>query len=182
MKSKKQIASDKILQYGLKAMTERELLDVLKYQGSIESYYSTYEYKASKELHERRERPQRIKVTSSHIAASLFTHLQDEEKEQFWVAYTNRNSGLITTEFISKGHASAVIVDVQQIIRSALNNNAQGIVLCHNHPSGNTRPSSQDKTITEQVKTAANVFNITLLDHVIIAGDIHFSFADEGIL
>lgn len=64
----------------------------------------------------------------------------------------------------------------------ALENLASGIIACHNHPSGNTEPSDSDKKITSKMNEAAGFLDITLLDHIIIAGDKHFSFADEGLI
>ena len=89
---------------------------------------------------------------------------------------------MITTEFISKGDATGTVVNFKQITRRALELKAQGVILSHNHPSGNLRPSDADVKITNKIKDALNLFDIVLFDHVIISNEGHFSFADEGMI
>ena len=176
----------KIKQYGLMAMTDAELVDVLKFKGSTEDYYQSAEYLVSKELVRRRNDVYNPieKIISSMDIFKKMTFLQNEECESFWAIYINRANRVISTEFLCKGHSHAVVVDVVGVVKSAINLRASSIVVCHNHPSGNLKPSPEDVKITKQVREAAKLFDMSLIDHVIIgygnAG--YFSFADEGIL
>jgi DNA repair protein RadC len=74
------------------------------------------------------------------------------------------------------------VVDVKKIVKFAIDNYATGIILAHNHPSGNTKPSEQDAKLTEKIKKALEIFEITLLDHLIVCATTYYSFADEGML
>lgn len=104
--------------------------------------------------------------------------------ETFVALYLNRASRVIGWEIISKGSASACIVDIQNIIRSALNLGAQSLILAHNHPSGNTTPSDSDSKITQKTKQAAALFDIALLDHIILSPEPgkYFGFADNDLI
>jgi DNA repair protein RadC len=108
--------------------------------------------------------------------------LGDLPHEEFWILILNRSNQVIDKVRISQGGISGTVIDTRIILRSAIDKLASGLVLCHNHPSGNIQPSDADKKITEKIKTAANYMEINLLDHVIIADKNFFSFADEGIL
>lgn len=179
MKTNYTIAKEKLTQYGLPALTNNELLEVLKFKGTVEDYYSSYQYKASKELVRRFEAPERKKIMNSQDAANVLSFLETEQDEQFWVIYMNRNSKILATEFISKGSATGTICNVQQIVRRALELKAQSAILSHNHPSGNKQPSDADVRMTKNIKEALKLFEVTLFDHVIITNNGHFSFADE---
>ena len=182
MKTNYTIAKEKLTQYGLPALTNNELLEVLKFKGTVEDYYNSYQYKASKELVRRFEAPERKKIMSSQDAAKVLSFLETEQDEQFWVIYMNRNSKILSTEFISKGSATGTVCNVQQIVRRALELKAQSAVLSHNHPSGNKQPSDADSRMTKSIKEALKLFEIQLLDHVIITNNGHFSFADDGLI
>lgn len=124
------------------------------------------------------------KITSSKqvydIFHSLFFDLQHEE---FWVAFLNRSNLLIERNQISQGGLSGTVTDIRILMRKALELRASSFIICHNHPSGNLIPSHQDKTITQKISNAASLFDIKLLDHLIIGNTSkYFSFADEGIL
>ena len=84
-----------------------------------------------------------------------------------------------TKERISKGGVSGTVVDTKLIMKKALLLLASSIVLVHNHPSGNTNPSEQDRIVTEKIKSACKLLEINLIDHIIIAGNSYYSFADE---
>ncbi|OJV22761.1 MAG: hypothetical protein BGO30_00085 [Bacteroidetes bacterium 41-46] len=122
-------------------------------------------------------------IYSSQSAASIVSPLlMDLPYEECWVLYLNRANRLISKTRMSKGGISSTVVDVKLIVKSALEKLASGIILVHNHPSGNAKPGESDKTQTKILKEAASYFDITLLDHIIIAGDKYFSFADDGII
>ena len=106
----------------------------------------------------------------------------DIPHEEFWVLHLNRANKVIGRERTSMGGVSGTVVDVKLIMKSALSNLSSSIILCHNHPSGNDKPSENDKQITQKVKSACELLDIALLDHVIVAGAAYMSFADEGLL
>ena len=83
---------------------------------------------------------------------------------------------------ISKGGLAATIVDIRIILKIAIDNLASGIILAHNHPSGNPQPSESDKSLTKNIKEAARHMDILVLDHIIVAGNTYFSFADADII
>lgn len=126
----------------------------------------------------REEQPQ---ITSSSIVAKMlmpiFNNLAHEE---CWVFYLNRSNKLIYKERVSSGGISATIIDVKLIIKRAVEKLASALIISHNHPSGNPTPGEQDKRQTRNLKSAAAIFDISLLDHIIIGGERYFSFADEG--
>ncbi len=126
---------------------------------------------------------QKTKITSSKTAYDVIkSKLSDLPHEEFWVIFMNRRNSIIKTECISKGGVSGTVVDVRLILRSALENLTSSIILCHNHPSGNLRPSQEDLSLTKKVKEAAKLMDMTLQDHLIIGEHAYYSFADEGIL
>lgn len=124
-----------------------------------------------------------IQIQSSSSAAGIISPiLKDLPHEECWVLYLNRANRLISKERISIGGISATVVDVKIVIKSALEKLASSLILVHNHPSGNLQPGEHDKMQTKILKEAAALFDIALLDHLIIAGDEYFSFADNGII
>jgi DNA repair protein RadC len=126
---------------------------------------------------------QKVKITSSKlIYEEMYPFLADKKYEEFWVVYLNRNNMVIDKKQISSGGVSATVVDPKIIFKYALENLASGIILVHNHPSGNIQASSQDIQLTKKIKDAANVFDIKVLDHLIFAGEQYYSFADNGAL
>ncbi|MDR2817068.1 MAG: DNA repair protein RadC [Proteiniphilum sp.] len=141
---------------------------------------------ASLELGRRRkavETPQRGKITSSRDAYEhFFPLLSDLNHEETWALLTDRSNKVITTIQVSRGGISGTVADIRLILREALSRYASGVVLGHNHPSGQCKPSPQDTHLTKKLKEAAQWMDISLLDHIIVCGDNYFSFADEGII
>jgi DNA repair protein RadC len=130
---------------------------------------------------------ERIKVTKSDEVVKVFKSIYDlnkiELQEMFYVMLLNNANKVLGVAHISTGGTTACIVDMKTIFSIAVKANACGIVLCHNHPSGNVTPSNNDKQLTQKAKEAGKVLDITVLDHVIICGEEnYFSFADEGIM
>ena len=124
------------------------------------------------------ERPQ---IRTSTDVYKLFAPLiSDLPHEEMWIAALNNACRVMGTMKISQGNATGTVVDVQTVMRYALDKHATQLILSHNHPSGNNTPSQQDRKITQQIKEAAKLFDIKLLDHVIIARDKKYSFSDEG--
>ena len=119
---------------------------------------------------------------SNDVYLEMASYLMDLNHEEFWVVYLTRSHGIIKKERISKGGVSGTVVDSRLIMKKALLLLASSMVLVHNHPSGNRKPSEQDKIVTEKIKSACKLLEINLIDHIIIAGNSYYSFADELIL
>lgn len=123
------------------------------------------------------------KVSSSRDAFNIISpYLLDLSHEEFWILCLNRANQLIRVENISSGGLSGTVADPKVIFKKALENNSSGIILVHNHPSGNLKPSQADMKITQQLKEAGVVLEIPILDHLIFTDKDYFSFADEGVL
>lgn len=122
-------------------------------------------------------------VTSSQgVAKYLQTLIADYEHEVFAVLYLNRANKINHWEVVSSGGMSGTVADPRVILRKALEEKAVSMILCHNHPSGNLRPSNADKELTNKIREASRFFDINLLDHIIVSQEGYFSFADEGLL
>ena len=121
------------------------------------------------------------KITGSQDAALLFQHLLGElTHEEFWIALLNRANFLIGKQQISKGGMSGTVADPKIIFHIALQHRASGVILCHNHPSGNLNPSDADIRLTKNLVAAGRVLEINVLDHLIVSKKGYYSFADEG--
>ena len=103
-------------------------------------------------------------------------------QEEVKLLLLNRNNNVLGIYSLAKGGLIGCVVDVRIILSIALKTLATGIILVHNHPSGNTKPSQADITLTRKLKSSCKLVDIGLLDHLIITNDNYFSFADEGIL
>lgn len=129
------------------------------------------------------ESPQRIRINNSKLVfEAIRNEIGDLLHEEFWVLYLDRSNHIIRKSNISKGGVSGTVVDARIIFKQAIENLASSIVLCHNHPSGNLKPSEEDIRITKKLKDAGKLVDIAIIDHIIIAGNNFFSFADEGLL
>lgn len=145
---------------------------------------------------------QKARISSSRDAASLFRELFDTETiglfESFQVIFTNRANNSIGYMQVSRGGVSGTVVDPRIIMKAAIDCCASGILMCHNHPSGNLKPSQSDIDLTRKLKECTKLFEMQLLDHIILAPreesfpavsestTLHpgqyYSFADEGII
>ncbi len=130
--------------------------------------------------------PDRVKVTSSQIIYDLILKHWDldilEYQEEVKVILLNRANVVLGIYEMSKGGISGTVVDIRIILGVALKCNASCIILVHNHPSGNTEPSEQDKSITKKLKKASELLDLNLLDHLIISTEEYYSFSDNGLL
>lgn len=125
----------------------------------------------------------KIPVKSSETVFQVFHPLMgDLEHEEFWLLMLNRANRVLGRFKVSQGGLSGTVIDTRIILKKALDNLASSIIVCHNHPSGNMQPSDADVKITEKLKKAAEMLEIKLLDHIIIADKSYFSFADEGLI
>ncbi len=119
---------------------------------------------------------------SRDIAAYLQVLLKDYNKEVFAVVFLNRANKINHFEIVSEGGITGTVADPRIILKKALQENAVSLILCHNHPSGNLKPSRADEELTAKIKEAARFLDIKVIDHVIVSEEGYFSFADEGIL
>lgn len=119
---------------------------------------------------------------SADIVTVFQPLLSDLPHEEVWVMLLSRSKRIIEKFRVSQGGIEGSVIDPRLVIRRALDRNASGIVLVHNHPSGNAYPSEQDILNTNKVQLAATYFDMRLLDHVIIADTDPFSFAERGLL
>ncbi len=125
----------------------------------------------------------KYKIKKSKDAFDLFfSQFEDLDHEHFYVAFLNRANFVMRCELLSVGGLSGTVVDVRMIMNRAILLKSSAIILAHNHPSGNLNPSEQDRDITARVKEACKLFDIMLMDHLIIANQLYLSFADEGYL
>lgn len=127
-----------------------------------------------------REKP--IIRTSRDLFDFIYPELADLKHEEFFVLYLNRRNQVLAFKNISSGGVSGTVADTKIILKHALELLASGIVAVHNHPSGNIQPSEADKKLTKNIKAAALLMDIALIDHLIIGDKSYLSFADEGLL
>lgn len=122
-------------------------------------------------------------VTSSESAETIFKlKLATKEREEFHVMFLDTKHGIIKTECLAIGTIDSASVYPREIARDALLCNAKAVILSHNHPSGDLNPSNADKEITGRIKQALDLFDIRLLDHIIVARKHTFSFANNGLI
>jgi len=128
-----------------------------------------------------------LMIDTSLKAFDIFKDLHDEAtiamQEEFIILYLNRNNKPIGTYKASKGGVAGTYVDIKIIMATALKCLASSMIICHNHPSGSLHPSEQDKLVTEKLNKACKMFDITLVDHLIITPqNEYYSFADGGLM
>ncbi len=141
---------------------------------------------AAMELGRRRklaEIPDMTQIKCSKDVADIFHPLlSDLLHEEFWILFLNRSNKVINRMKLSQGGISGTVTDVRMVMKKAIEYLASGIIVCHNHPSGNLNPSESDSKITQKIKDAGNLLDIQLLDHLIISDKDYYSFADNGLL
>jgi DNA repair protein RadC len=125
----------------------------------------------------------RAQISSSADVTKIFQPLlADLQHEEFWLLLLDRANKVITKQRISQGGISGTVTDIRIVMKNAIDVLASGIVVVHNHPSGNRQPSESDKYITSKIEQATNIFDIKLLDHIIVTNYKCFSFSDDGLL
>ncbi len=123
------------------------------------------------------------KITSSKSVFEIMQPIIGElPHEEFWVLFLNNSNKVISKVQLSKGGITGTIVDTRLVFHYALETKATGLILCHNHPSGNLQPSNADIEITKKIKLAGESLDVKVLDHLIITETNYYSFVDEGIL
>jgi len=165
-------------------LSKLSLQDLMKFKGvgeakaiSIATALEIGRRRASQEV------PDRKRIGSSAEAFQIFKpHLSDLQTEEVWAVFVNQSNKVLHLSKMTSGGITASMVDVRTLFKTALEHFATGIFLAHNHPSGNLKPSEDDRRITKQVSEAGKILNIILIDHLILNQTSYFSFADEGLL
>lgn len=158
--------------------------DLIKFKGIGEAksinIITALELGRRRILEEALEKP---KITGSRSVYEIMHPILGElQHEEFWVIYLNNSNKIILKTQISKGGITGTVVDSRLIFKRAIELFATGLILCHNHPSGNLKPSQSDLNLTDKIKKGGDVLDIKVLDHVIITEKDYFSFADENMI
>ena len=123
-----------------------------------------------------------ISITGPEMIWDLMApRMKGLDHEECWVIFLNRANYVISKEMMSSGGMSSTIIDVKMILRKILEKKASGIILVHNHPSGNSRPGKADISQTQNLKKALEPFDVSLIDHLVIADDQFYSFSDNSV-
>lgn len=158
--------------------------DLMKFKGIGEA--KAISIAASLELGRRRKAESsqgKPKIASSRDAFDvIYPALADLPHEEFWLILLNQNNKVIDTVCISRGGVAGTVADAKIILKAALEKLAPSIILSHNHPSGNLKPSKADIDLTKKLKEGAKLLDISVLDHLIIGDTNYFSFADQGLM
>lgn len=120
--------------------------------------------------------------SSADVKDLMLPYFSDLTHEEFFCIFLNRANKVIKIDQLSKGGISGTVTDVRILFKSAILNTASGVIVAHNHPSGNINPSESDSKITAKIKEAGNLLDIQLLDHLIIHDSDYYSFADNGMI
>lgn len=165
-------------------LSRLSLNDLMKFKGVGEAKAITIA--ATLEIGRRKssqEVPQRPQISSSTDAFHILSrYLSDLKTEEFWAMFLNQSNKVIHLEKLTQGGISQSVVDIRVLFKIALDQYATGIIVAHNHPSGNLKPSNEDLNITKKIDEAGKILNVKLLDHLIIAQTSYLSFNDDGLL
>lgn len=123
----------------------------------------------------------KILSNPSIVATMMKDRFKDIDHEELWGIFVGLRNEQIACKMLSSGGWTSTTIDLRQIFSVALENKAVGIILVHNHLSESPKPSISDLNVTDRIRTAARILEITLIDHIIIAGEQYYSFADEVI-
>ena len=161
-----------------------QISDLMKFKGVGEA--KAISIATALEIGRRRaaqEVPEKIQITNSQETHKVLApFLADLRTEEFWAVFLNQNNRIIAKSRLSSGGINQSVVDIRILFKYALEHFATGIIVAHNHPSGNLKPSQEDLKITKQIAEAGKILNIQLLDHLILAQNSYLSFADENLL
>ncbi|MDE6577147.1 MAG: JAB domain-containing protein, partial [Muribaculaceae bacterium] len=121
-------------------------------------------------------------VSSQQIFDRMKLRIGNLDHEEVWVLLLNRRNQVIKELRLTVGTGIASLFDVKMVLRHALLENAEGIILCHNHPSGGIQPSIQDRQITLDLKKGCDIMKLRMLDHLIVTPSRYYSFHDNGVI
>lgn len=168
----------------LEDLSRKSISDLMKFKGIGEA--KAISIVAALELGKRRQHEDAKTITIIRTSNDIFNFiradLEDLDYEEFWIITISKRNAIINKHKTSIGGVSGTIADAKIIFNLALQDLASGLILVHNHPSGNLQPSQIDIKLTNKLKNAAESLEINLLDHIIIARNNYYSFADSGIL
>lgn len=168
----------------LKALGKLSLKQLMEFKGIGEAKAVTI--LAAMELGRRRGSEDELVLDKISSSKSVFDIMHpiigDLMHEEFWVLYLNNSNKVMYKSQLSKGGITGTVVDSRIVFKTAFEQNAVHIILCHNHPSGILQASDADKQITKKIKEAGKMLDINVLDHIIITENSYLSFADDGIL
>lgn len=174
----------KSVNHNLNDLGKVSIHDLCKFKGMGEAKAITV--LAALEIGRRRKESIPEKKVQVQCSKDAYDYIEpvmtDLHHEEFWVIFLNRNNRIIDRKNISIGGIAGTVADPKLIFKSALESLASGIIVCHNHPSGNTKPSEADIRLTHSLKNAGKLLEIEVLDHIIVAGHHYYSFADEGLI
>ncbi|OQX78497.1 MAG: hypothetical protein B6D61_05345 [Bacteroidetes bacterium 4484_249] len=163
-------------------LSKLNVKDLIKFKGVGEA--KAISIIAALELGKRRRGAETIErkkiITSNDVFEYFQSVLSDYNYESFYILLLNRANKIIKEVLISEGGLSGTVVDPKKIFKIGLEHKASSIVLCHNHPSGNINPSGSDVDLTRRLKKAGEMLDLPIIDHIIIADENYYSFADEG--
>jgi len=166
----------------LNILGKQSVTDLMKYKGIGEA--KAISIVAALELGKRRLSSDVIKreqITGSGSAAQIFkSKISDLPHEEFWIMLLNRANKIIEYKRLSIGGVAGTVSDIKVILKTAIDKLASGIIVSHNHPSGNISPGDADNKLTAKLNEACSLVDVKLLDHIIIADDKYYSYADEG--
>jgi len=168
----------------LNRLAKLSVNDLIKFKGIGEA--KAISIIASLELGRRRRTAgvlEKAKIGGSKDAFQILQlKLEDLPHEEFWLMLLNRANKVIDTKLVGRGGVSSTVVDSKVIFSFALESLASGIILGHNHPSGNLKPSNSDIRLTKKIVDAGKIMEVPVLDHIIVGDNDYFSFADEGLI
>lgn len=168
----------------LAALSRQSLKQLMLFKGIGEA--KAIAIVAALELGQRRRSQDALLLPQITSSTKVFELMQpligDLNHEEFWVLFLNNSNKVVFKTNLSKGGLTGTVVDVRILFKLALEQQATGLILAHNHPSGKLKPSDADLSITRKIKEASKLLEITLLDHLIITEHGFYSFADEGVL
>jgi len=168
--------------YNLIELSKLGVKDLIQFKGVGEA--KAISIIAALELGKRRRKEEALekkKISSSIDVFEYFAGiLSDSNYESFYILMLNRANKVIREIQISEGGLSGTVADPKKIFKLALEQNASAIILCHNHPSGNIKPSDADIKLTHKLKNAGEMLDLPVIDHIILGEENYYSFADEG--
>ena len=168
----------------LHELAKLSLKDLMKFKGIGEA--KAIAIISTLELGRRRKESDVLKKEKIGSSADVFNcmkpHLLDLPHEEFWILLLSRANEVMKKVQCSSGGVSGTVADPKIIFKEAIAHLSSAIILVHNHPSGNLKPSQADITLTKKIKEGGNFMDLPVLDHVIFTNDGYFSFADEGMI
>ncbi len=168
----------------LNALGKLSVDDLMKFKGIGEAKAITII--AALELGRRRRLEEALELPKITDSKAIFEIMQpiigELSTEEFWIIYLNNSNKVLHKSQLSTGGLTGTVVDVRLVFKKAIEINSTALILCHNHPSGNTKPSEADIQLTKKMKIGGETLDIKVLDHLIITEKAYFSFADEGLM